>query len=149
MQNIIWKRPDGGISVTWVFDGDSASEAERLKKTGDVPSDWENVAFDADVPDDRAFRGAWAHDGDQVVIDMPRAREIHKDRIRAMREPLLEALDVEFMRAVEAGDDAKKAEVAAKKQALRDATAHPGIEAAATPEELKAVIPDALRDNRE
>jgi hypothetical protein len=56
--------------------------------------------------------------------------------IRAERAPKLEALDVEFMRAVEAGDAEKQAEIAAKKQALRDATDNPAITAATTPGEL-------------
>jgi hypothetical protein len=76
-----------------------------------------------------------------ITVDMAKAREIQRGRIRAARQPLLAALDVEFMRAVEAGDAARQAEVAAQKQALRDAPAHPDIEAAETPEALKAVWP--------
>jgi len=53
---------------------------------------------------------------------------------------------VAFMRAVEAGDTAKQAEIAAKKQALRDATDDPVITAAQTPEELKAAVPAALQE---
>ena len=49
------------------------------------------------------------------------------------------------MRAVEAGDTAKQAEIATKKQALRDATKDPIILNATTPEELKAAVPDALK----
>ena len=80
-----------------------------------------------------------------IRIDMDKAREIKKDMIRAERKPKFEALDVAFMRAVEAGDTAKQAEIAAKKQALRDATDDPAITAATTPEELKAVVPAALQ----
>jgi hypothetical protein len=79
-----------------------------------------------------------------ININMTKAKEIKKDMIRAERAPLLDSLDVQFMRAVESGDTAKQAEIAAKKQALRDATADSAIEAASTPEELKAVRPAAL-----
>jgi hypothetical protein len=48
------------------------------------------------------------------------------------------------MRAQEQGDQAKADEIAAKKQALRDVTADPAIDAATTPDELKAVRPDVL-----
>jgi hypothetical protein len=53
-------------------------------------------------------------------------------------------LDTAYMRADEVGDQQEKRRIATQKQALRDVTADPRIDAAATPEELKAVIPDAL-----
>ena len=79
-----------------------------------------------------------------INVNMTKAKEIKKDMIRAERAPLLESLDVQFMRAVEAGDTEAQAAIAAKKQALRDATKDPAIESAATPDELKAVRPAAL-----
>lgn len=79
-----------------------------------------------------------------ITVNMTKAVEIKKEMIRKERKPKLEALDVEFMRAVEAGDADKQAEIAAKKQALRDATSDPAITAATTPDELKAVTPSAL-----
>lgn len=80
-----------------------------------------------------------------ITVNMTKAREIKKDMIRAERAPLLAALDVEYMRAVETGDTVKQAEVAAKKQALRDATKDPAIATAQTPDQLKAVVPEALQ----
>ena len=79
-----------------------------------------------------------------ITVNMPKAVEIKKDQIRAERAPLLADLDVQFMRAVEAGDTDAQATIAAKKQALRDATSDPAIAAASTPDELKAVRPTAL-----
>lgn len=79
-----------------------------------------------------------------IVINMTKAREIKREAIRAERAPLLEALDVEFMRASERNDMAAMAEIKARKQALRDATQDPAIERAKTPDELKAVTPAAL-----
>ena len=58
----------------------------------------------------------------KLGIDVAKVRELHKDKMRGVRTPLLAALDVEFMRAVEAGDTAKQAEIATKKQHLRDCT---------------------------
>jgi len=84
-----------------------------------------------------------------IRVNMDKARDIKKDMIRADRTPKLEALDVEFMRAVEAGDTAAQASIAAKKQALRDATDDPAIAAATTPDELKAVVPTALQEQEE
>lgn len=79
-----------------------------------------------------------------ITINMDKARDIHRDRLRAMRQPVLEALDVEYQRADEQADANLKADIAARKQALRDVTADPAIEAAKTPEELSAIIPEAL-----
>jgi hypothetical protein len=81
-----------------------------------------------------------------IRVNMDKAREIKKDMVRAERAPKLEALDVEFMRAVEAGDTEAQATIATKKQALRDATDDPVIVNATTPEELKAAMPAALID---
>lgn len=79
-----------------------------------------------------------------IVVNMEKAKEIAKDMVRVERKTLLEQLDVEMMRALETGDTNKQAEVAAKKQALRDATANTLITEAATPEDLKAAIPAVL-----
>ena len=57
-----------------------------------------------------------------IGIDINKAKEIHKDKIREVRNPLLQAKDVEYMRAQEAGNTEKVAEIVAEKQALRDAT---------------------------
>lgn len=75
---------------------------------------------------------------------MTKALEIKKDMIRAERAPLLAALDIEMMRAIESGNSAKQAEIAAKKQALRDVTKDPVLTQAKTPDELKAAKPKAL-----
>lgn len=81
-----------------------------------------------------------------IQVNMTKAVEIKKDMIRSERAPKLEALDVAFMRAVEAGDTEAQATIAAQKQALRDATNDPAITAATTPDELKAVVPTALAE---
>jgi predicted HAD superfamily Cof-like phosphohydrolase len=57
-----------------------------------------------------------------IGINVDKAKEIHKDKIRAVRNPLLQEKDVEYMRALEAGDTDKVSTVVVEKQALRDAT---------------------------
>ena len=89
------------------------------------------------VPADRTFRGAWSFNGDAVEVDMAAARDIHKENLRTERAPRLEALDVDFMQALEAGTSTTQ--IAADKQALRDITDDARIAAAATPDELKAL----------
>ena len=69
-------------------------------------------------------------------IDMAKAREIHKTNIRIAREPKLAELDIEFQKALETG--ASTTDIAAKKQALRDAPADSAIAAASDTAALKA-----------
>ena len=69
-------------------------------------------------------------------IDMAKAREIHKDKIRAARAEKFKELDIEFQKALETGSSTT--DIVSKKQALRDAPADSGIAAASTTDELKA-----------
>ena len=94
------------------------------------------------VPTDRTFRGAWQFNGDAVEVDMTAAREIHKTNLRSERAPLLAALDVDYMRALEISGSTLS--IATDKQALRDVTSDARIAAATTPDELKALTLDAL-----
>ena len=77
-----------------------------------------------------------------ISVDMNKARAIHRDRMREARAPKLAALDVAFQRAIEDGTDTSS--IVAQKQALRDMTTDPSIEAAQTPDELKLVWPEIL-----
>ena len=87
------------------------------------------------VPKDRTFRDAWQFNGSAAEVDMVKARDIHRENLRRDREALLKDLDVEFMLALERGDDTSA--IVAKKHALRDVTKDPKIEAADTPTKLK------------
>lgn len=151
MRKIIYTRPDGGLSVVHPVintypQREQITEAEAEQRAWDkLPKDAINPQWVDSVPADRTFRNAWKAEGGAIVHDMVKCRAIHRDVLRAKRQPLMAALDVEYMRADEAGDTAKKAEIAAKKQALRDVTKDPVIDAARTPEELKAIMPEALK----
>jgi len=107
---------------------------------------WRRTASVDDFPHADAFKGAWRDDGEKIYIDMPKAREIDRDLRRAARAPLLKALDVEAIKALASGDQARLREVETTKQALRDVTADPAIEAAQTPEALKLVWPAVLTE---
>ena len=69
-----------------------------------------------------------------ISININKAKDITKDRLRAERKPLLESLDVQFQRALETGADTS--DIVAKKQSLRDAPAT--VDNMTTVEELKA-----------
>lgn len=95
------------------------------------------------LPNDRTFRNAWTDSNPTptVDVDMTKAKEMHKDTLRVLRVPKLQALDVEYMRALEAGKSTTA--IVKKKQLLRDIT---NISLPNTPDELKAYIPDCLKD---
>lgn len=70
-----------------------------------------------------------------ITVNLNKAKDITKDKLRADRAPLLQALDVQFQRALETGADT--AEIVAEKQRLRDITKL--ADAATTTDELKAI----------
>ena len=74
-----------------------------------------------------------------ISIDIPKAREIHKGELRIERKEKLEALDILFMKAQEAGEDTS--DIVAKKQLLRDATK--AVDNKSTTDTIRAVkLPD-------
>lgn len=129
----------------------------------DVPAGVAYKIVDSSIiPQDRIFRDAWCVNFDEpdgygigkdvepeiiqdnvtasidavVEVNMSKAIEIKKNIIRRERLALFADLDVQFMRALELGDIDKQREIAEKKRLLRDATIHPSIVEALTPEEL-------------
>lgn len=71
-----------------------------------------------------------------ILIDMIKARDIWRDKIREDRKPLLAKLDIEHINAT-TPEAIKK--IIARKQVLRDITQHPSIAAAMTVDELKQI----------
>lgn len=70
-----------------------------------------------------------------ITININKAKEITKDRLRTERKPLLEALDVEVMKNIT--DSFRLAEIEAEKQRLRDITKV--VDTLSTVEELKGI----------
>jgi hypothetical protein len=70
-----------------------------------------------------------------IIIDINKAKDITKDRLRQEREPLLLAQDIAFQRALETNADTTA--IVAEKQRLRDITTL--VDTANTVEELKAL----------
>jgi hypothetical protein len=79
-----------------------------------------------------------------IKVNIDKAKQIWLDHYRAARSPLLAKLDIEFMRAVESNDALLQAEIAEKKQALRDVTE---IDLPNTTEEIKNTWPSILGPN--
>ena len=71
-----------------------------------------------------------------ITIDIAKAKEITKEKLRADRKSLLEAQDILFQRALETGADTT--DIVAEKERLRDITND--VDAMTTEEELKNKI---------
>ena len=74
-----------------------------------------------------------------MQVNFSKAQDITKDKLRLDRKPLLEAQDILFMRAQEAGDDTSA--IVTEKQRLRDITEQ--VDSMSTLDELKAATTDA------
>ena len=69
-----------------------------------------------------------------INVDITKAKVITKDRLRIERKPLLEAQDILFMKAQEAGTSTSA--IVTEKQRLRDITTQ--VDSMTTTDELKA-----------
>ena len=74
-----------------------------------------------------------------ITVDITKAKVITKDRLRAERKPLLEAQDILFMKAQEAGTSTSA--IVTEKQRLRDITNQ--VDSMTTTDELKAAKVEA------
>ena len=70
-----------------------------------------------------------------IVINIDKAKNIVKDKLRAERAPLLQEQDIAFQRALESNSDTS--EIVAEKQRLRDITNL--VDEVNTIEELKTI----------
>ena len=74
-----------------------------------------------------------------ITVDITKAKVITKDRLRADRKPLLEAQDILFMKAQEAGTSTSA--IVTEKNRLRDITN--AVDSMTTTNQLKAATTDA------
>ena len=110
-----------------------------MAKTMIMDKDGKSIdASTATVPSDRHFRDAWSLSGTTITEDVTAAKVIFKDKIREVRKDLLEAQDVAFMKALEAGDSSAQTTAKNAKTALRNAPAAQAITDADTITKLKA-----------
>ena len=94
------------------------------------------IVDSSELPEaDNDFFDAWELSNNVVSVNITKAKELTKKRLRAEREPLLAAQDVAFQRALETGADTTA--IVAEKQRLRDITQL--ADACTTTAELRAL----------
>ena len=115
---IIFTNEHGGVSVC-VPTGDLLIEQVQAN---DTPAGVQSFIVDAStLPEaDNDFFNAWEQTNGVVTVNVTKAREITKDRLRAKRAPMLADQDIAFQRALETGADTSA--IVAEKQRLRDIT---------------------------
>ena len=132
---ITYPQPNGQVAV--VIPCGDVNDAIK-----DVPEGSEYKIVDS-VDIDNEYFNAYEFDSELgAKVNIDKAKAIHLDKFRSARTPLLEKLDISFMRAVEAGNTDLQKEIASKKQALRDITS---IELPNTLKGIKATWPEVLK----
>jgi len=133
---ITYPQPNGQVAV--VIPTGDVNDAIK-----DVPEGVEYKIVDS-IEIDNDYFNAYEFDAELgAKVNIEKAKAIHLDKFRATRAPKLAKLDIDFMKAVEANDEEKKAEIIAAKQALRDVTLTP------LPDDLagiKATWPEILNE---
>lgn len=131
-KRIIFTNAEGGVSIIVPAPGITIEDCAKA-----VPT---NTAYEivdaADVPADRTFRNAWKQNGKRCEVDVVKAKDITHERRRAKRTTEFAPLDVE------ATIPTKAAQAETKRRAVRDRydAMQAAIDAAATADELKAII---------
>ena len=115
---ITYPQPNGQVAV--VIPTGDVNDAIK-----DVPEGTEyKIVESVDIDND--YFNSYEFDAELgAKVNIEKAKAIHLDKFRAARSPKLAKLDIDFMKAVEANDEVKKAEIVAAKQALRDVTLTP------------------------
>lgn len=132
---ITYPQPNGQVAVV-IPTGDVNSAIK------DIPAGLEHkIVNSLDIDND--YFNAYEFDAETgAKVNIEKAKVIHLDKFRSARAPKLAKLDVEYMKAVEVNDEAKKSAVAADKQALRDVTL---TTLPNDPAGIKATWPDILK----
>jgi hypothetical protein len=113
---IIFINDNGGVSVC-IPTGELSIEEIKEK---DTPNNSIIVDYDTLPNSDNDFFDAWELNGSIVSVNIDKAKEITKKRLRIKRKPLLQAQDILFQKALETNADISA--IVVEKQRLRDIT---------------------------
>ena len=138
MKRIVFKNLDGSCGI--IIPAPKALLEMTIEEIAakDVPNGLSyRIADTVNVPADRTFRNAWTDDNptQTVDVDMIKARDLHMDNLRVIRDKKMKLLDIEQMKGFD---------VSIAKQELRDIPQTYDLSVATTPEELKLMVPASL-----
>ena len=119
-QVIIHTNENGGVSITMPTPEFLETNTIEDVKVKDTP-DHSIIVNQEDLPnEDNDFFNSWELNNGVVTVNLSKAKEQTKERLRHERVSLLAAQDVLFQRALEASADTTA--IVAEKQRLRDIT---------------------------
>lgn len=134
-----WVDEGGGWWERQTTDANIFAEVMRAFAGSAVqPVKWRRIRQE-DIPADRTFRNALTDDGAKLHHPVEKCKPLHLEKLRRLRQPVLDQLDRDWMKANGTGDTAEATKIEAKRQRLRDITKDPRIDAAQTPEDLKQI----------
>ena len=131
-QVIIYTNENGNVSVCYPT-GELPIEEVKAKDTPEG-----SLIVDSSIlpkGTDEQFFNAWELHNGAISVNLDKAKNITKNRLREDRAPLFTAQDIAFQRALETGADTSA--IVAEKQRLRDITNL--ADACSTTEELLAL----------
>lgn len=129
------------VLLTKIGDGVQVSTFANEADLLEAAANSESKIYESFQLPDPEFIDAWTID---ATIDLERAKDVWRNKMRPVRDTRLKQLDLEWMRAMELGDNAAAAAVAAKKQELRDITKRDELKYAKSLAEVKAFWPAVL-----
>ena len=139
---IIWTQDNGILAVTHPAENCGLTTEEIAEK--DLPDGKPYKIMDSSkLPESSIFRDAWVADDNWTIsIDMERAREVWRNKIRFARASKWEQLDVAYMKALEISGDVS--EIVEEKIMLRDFPNQESIELSESVEELELICNTSL-----
>lgn len=125
IRKIVYTRPDGGTSIvtpirnTHPVPETLTDEEIEQRSWNKLPADAINPVFvdPALISSDRTFRNAWKHD---LTVDIPKAQEITKQRLREERKALFAQNDLAIQDAFISGVKKDLDDAVAERNRLRD-----------------------------
>lgn len=118
MQVIIFQNENGGVAIctpTGEIPIEAVMEKDVPKNSGARIVNSENLPSQ-----DFDFFDAWEMNETSITINLAKAKELTKERLRYERLPLLQAQDILYMKSLEQGQDTTA--IVAEKNRLRNIT---------------------------
>lgn len=80
-----------------------------------------------------------------IRTNLEKAKEITKENLRTLRDPLLKQLDIDYIKALESGNTQIQTEIVNKKNLLRNITKTDELLNATTEKELKELLQTGIK----
>lgn len=142
-------QPDGRVAILYLIEGKDLQQSLDFQNADLDYKLTKNDLVEINpntIPKDRYFRDAWKLSRKQIAIDLNKAKTIHTNKLRLVRDEILQKLDIEYTKANEQGKAEEAEIIAAKKQELRDMPKNISYSGCATPDDVRAVLPECLKN---